>query len=348
MNKKVLIAASLLTTMFVNAQESAGSGDEVVKNKKGNEILPKAGDIGLGFNAAPMVDLVINSVKLNSGGVFGNTQNTNQYVLGSNNQIVGKYFLSAKAAIRGKIGVNTLSGSITNRVQDSKALYDANFGTATDISLAQQLTVEDKYKFSKRNLLISAGYEMRRGYRRLQGYFGGEVAFGGGGAKETFTYGNDYSDLYPTHYTNGALAGGSFNTTIQHNPFQQGRQERVLFNNYRGNFRVGMRGFIGVEYFVFTKISIGGEFGWGWSYTTRTNRISTVEIYENGNTGIATVYNEERSNDSNEKTKGFAVDNNGNPGNPFSMTNTTGGNGNTAGTTGLSGVTGAITILFHF
>ena len=40
MNKKVLIAASLLTTMMLQAQES-GSGDEVLKNKKGNEILPK-------------------------------------------------------------------------------------------------------------------------------------------------------------------------------------------------------------------------------------------------------------------------------------------------------------------
>jgi hypothetical protein len=347
MNKKVLIAASLLTTMFVNAQESAGSGDEVVKNKKGNEILPKAGDIGLGFNAAPMVDLVINSVKLNSGAVFGNTQNTNQFVLGSNNQIVGKYFLTAKSAIRGKIGINTLGGSITNRVQDSKALYDANFGTATDIAAAQQLTVEDKYKFHKQNILISAGYEMRRGYRRLQGYYGGEVAFGGGGSKETFTYGNDFSDQYPTHYTN-ANGVTNFNATVQHNPFAPGRQERVLFNNYRGNFRIGMRGFIGVEYFVFTKISIGAEFGWGWSYTTRTNRVSTVEVFEQGATGVAEVYNEERSNDTNEKTKGFAVDNSGNPANPFTINNTTGGNNNSAGTTGLSGGTGAITILFHF
>jgi hypothetical protein len=334
----------LLTTMFVQAQES-GSGDEVVKNKKGNEILPKAGDIALGFNAVPLIDVAINTVKLNSGGGI-TSGNANQYVQGSANQIVGKYFLTPKSAIRGKIGINTLSGSIVNRVQDSKALYDASFGTAADIATAQQLRVEDTYKFNKQSILISAGYEMRRGYRRLQGYYGGEVAFGGGGSKERFTYANDYSDLYATHYTNAAA--GAFNAQIQHNPAAPGRQDRVLFNNYRGGFRMGMRGFIGVEYFIFAKISIGGEFGWGWSYTTRTNRIATFEVYENGNTGVATVFNEERSNDSNEKTKGFAVDNNGNPANPFSLPNTTGGNNNSAGSVGLSGGTGAITILFHF
>lgn len=347
MNKKVLITASLLTAMFVNAQEAgSGSGDEVVKNKKGNEILPKAGDIGLGFNAVPMMDLVINSVKLNSGGVFNQSGNTNQYVQGSSQMIVGKYYLSAKSAVRGRIGVNTIGGSITNRVRDSKALYDARFGTQADIDAADQLRVEDKYQFSKRNILISAGYEMRRGYRRLQGYYGGEVAFGGGGSKEFFTYANDFSDEYITHYTSPTSA--SFNVETNHNPFAPGRQERVLFNSYRGNFRMGLRGFIGIEYFVFSKISVGAEYGWGWSFTTRTNRISTVEVYEQGASGLAEVYNEERSTDSNEKTRGFAVDNNTNFQNPFSMNNTVGGNGNSAGTTGLAGGTGAITILFHF
>ena len=134
----------------------------------------------------------------------------------------------------------------------------------------------------------------------------------------------------------------------QHNFAQQGRQERVLYNNYRGGFRFGMRGFIGVEYFVFPKVSIGAEYGWGWAYTTRTQRVATFEVYNQGATGLATVTNEERSNDSNERTKGFSVDNNGNPNAPFSMNNATGGNGNSAGNIGLSGGSGAITVMFHF
>lgn len=344
MNKKVLIAASLLTTMMLQAQES-GSGDEVLKNKKGNEILPKKGDIGLGFNAIPMMDLVINAVKINQAGTFNQSGNTNQYQTGGASQIVGKYFLSAKTAVRARIAVNTISGSITNRVQDSKALYDASFGTASDIDAANQLRVEDVYKFNKQSWLISGGYEMRRGYRRLQGYYGGEVIFGGNGNKEYFTYANDFSDKYTTHFTN--INNTAFAQQTNHNPFAAGRQERTLYNNYRGGFRFGLRGFIGVEYFVFSKISVGAEFGWQYAVTTRTNRISTVEVFDQGANGLASVYNEERSNDSNEKTKGFSVDNN-NGANPFSMNNQVGNAFGNGGNGGVAAGTGAINIIFHF
>ena len=168
MNKKVLIAATLFTTMLMQAQEATTSEDEVVKNKKGNEILPKAGDIGLGFNAVPLIDYAFNAIKINQNTAFTSQAGNNaQYVTAAGNQIVGKYFLTAKSAVRGRIGINTLSGRITNRVLDSKAIYDASFGTQEDIDIANNLRVEDVYKFNKTNLLISAGYEMRRGYRRL-------------------------------------------------------------------------------------------------------------------------------------------------------------------------------------
>lgn len=353
MNKKVLIAAALLTTVGSFAQDAANNNEgEAPKNKYGQAVLPKAGDIGLGFNAVPFIDMAFNAGKINSGGFNNVGGNLNQYVVGATNQIVGKYYLSDKAAIRGRIGINTVSGSITNRVQDSKAIYDASMGNTQEQTQAAVLTLEDKYKFNKQQWLLSAGYEMRRGYRRLQGYYGGEIAFGGQANKEYFTYANDYSDLYATHYTN--FTNANFVGQVQHNPFQQGRQERALYNNYRGGFRFGMRGFIGVEYFVFAKISVGAEFGWGWAYTSRTNRITTVEVYDNTN-GLAEVYNEERSTDSNEKTKGFSVDNGSNNGNFNStsnfggaMNNFTGGNGNGFGNTGLAGGTGAINIIFHF
>ncbi len=350
MNKKVLIAASLIASMFVQAQEAAATDDvKVVKNKKGQEVLPKAGDIALGFDAAPFLNLAINTIKVNSGAVFNNAQNTNQFVQGSSNTIVGKYFLTANSAIRVRIGINTLSGSITNRVQDSKAVYDASFGNREEQAVAANLTVEDKYTFNKQQILVTAGYEMRRGYRRLQGYYGGEISFGGSGNKEYFTYGNDFTDLYTIQYTRADIAGSNFTNVQNFNPVNSvGRQERALYNNYRGGFRFGLRGFVGVEYFVFAKISVGGEFGWGWAYAARTNKVSTVEVYDN-NGPLAQVFNEERSNDSNEKTKGFSVDNNSATTNPFGIgNNTTGGSGNNAGQNFLSGGTGAITVMFHF
>jgi hypothetical protein len=333
MNKKVLIVATLALSMFTQAQEAA-SGDEMPKNKKGTPVLPQAGDIGLGFNATPLMDVVSNMIRFNQPVGAFNT-NANQYVSNTSNMILGKYFLTDKSAVRVRLGINTLSGSMTNRIQDSKALYDASFGTQDEINAAQLIQVKDKATFHKTNWMITAGYEMRRGYKRLQGYYGGELIFGGSSANQQITYGNAFSDQYSVQYTN------DFNTdaVTNSNPTANGRQVRNLETHYRGGFRFGARAFIGVEYFVFAKISIGAEYGWGWSYATRGRQTSKQEVYYNGQSGPNVVV-EDVNQDSNQSTKGFSVDNNNN--NPFSLNNTL--NGNTI----LNGGSGAITVIFHF
>jgi len=349
MKRKVLIAATLFSSMLTYAQDQKSEGnyctefpcEDKVLNRKGHAILPKAGDIALGFNAIPMLDLVYNSLRHVS--IMGNavpaTANgvaapTAQYVQGANNQIVGKYFLDDKTAIRARIGINTLSGSMINRVQDAEIMHQATLGTADDIQAASLIRVEDQLKFNKSNIVLSAGYEMRRGYRRLQGFYGGEIGFGRTGARQSVTYGNAFSDVYEVQYTNNF---NTFGTSTQLPT--SGRTVRNLDTRERGNFRFGLRGFIGVEYFVFSKISVSAEYGWGYSWATRRNFKSTQEVFVNGQNG-PTVFIEETNQDSSEKTRGFSVDNNN--GNIFSMNNTLGGN------TALSGGAGAITILFHF
>jgi hypothetical protein len=332
MNKKVLIVTALISSMFVQAQEQA-SGDEVVKNKKGYEILPKAGDIAIGFNTIPIIDLVFGTLSRNPA--YNGAGNIVSYTQNSNNQIVAKYFLAANSALRIRLGVNTLAGGITNRVQDSKALYDASFGTPEDISAANLVRVKDEISYRKSNWMISAGYEMRRGYRRLQGVFGGEIGFGGNSASQTVEYGNAFSDQYSVQYTTNFNAGFVAN----HNPTAPGRQIRNVENNFRGGFRMGLRGFIGIEYFIFAKISVAAEYGWGYAFTTRGRQTLKQEVYTTQG-GVSKVIVEELNQDSNENTRGFSVDNNNN--NPFSMNNTL--NGNTA----LSGGAGALTLLFHF
>ncbi|MCE3259074.1 MAG: hypothetical protein K0S12_715 [Bacteroidetes bacterium] len=331
MKRKVIIFTALCSTMLAYSQDSGG--DEVVKNKKGNEILPKAGDIGLGFNAIPLMDAAINVIRWNQPVGTTNT-NANQFVQGSNNQIVGKYFLSAKMAIRARFGVNTLSGSFVNQVQDAKAMYNATLGTADDVQAASLIRVEDKLRFSKSNILFTAGVEMRRGYRRLQGFYGAEIGIGGTSARQSVTYGNAFSDQYPVQYTNNFNAF----TVATQNPGTT-RITRNLDARNRGGLRFGLRGFIGVEYFVFAKISVGAEYGWGYAVTTRRGQTSTQEVYQVGQNGPA-VFTEEVDTDSSELLKGFAVDNNS--GAVFSMNNTLGGN------TLLNGGAGAISIIFHF
>ena len=348
MKKKVLIVPTLLLSMFTYAQDQKSEGshstpcasDDAVLNKKGHAILPKKGDIALGFNAIPALDLVFNSLRYVS--IMGNSapqannvaSNTNQFVQSSNNQIVGKYFLDDKTAIRAKVGLNTISGSMINRVQDAEVMYKASLGTAEDVQAASLIRVEDKLKYSKSNILVTAGIEKRRGYRRLQGFYGAEIGIGGTSDKQTVTYGNAFSDQYAVQYTTNF---NSFNVATQ-TP-TSGRTVRNLETKQRGGFRFGVRGFIGIEYFVFSKISVAAEYGWGYSILTRRGVKSTQEVFVNGQNG-PTVFTEEVNQDNSEKTKGFSVDNNA--GNIFSMNNTLGGN------TNLSGGAGAITLLFHF
>lgn len=330
--KKTLIAASLVLFAAMSNAQDMGT-DEAPKNKKGNDILPKKGDIAVGFNTVPMLDVVLGT--LNRATPFAGSSNMVQYTNNSNNQIVGKYFIADKTAIRVRFGLNTLAGSMTNQVQDAKALYDASFGSTDDIAKASLIRVDDKMNFTKNNWLISAGIEKRRGYRRLQGFYGAELAIGNNGSKQSVSYGNAFSDLYPVQFTNNF---NSFGVTTQ-SPTANGRVVRALETSNRGGFRIGARGFIGVEYFVFSKISIAAEYGWGYSLTTRRGATVKQEVYNNGQNGPE-VFTETVNTDSKELTHGFSVDNNN--GSIFSMNNTLGGN------TALSGGAGALTILFHF
>lgn len=333
MKKRVLIAATLLTTMLAQAQESGSRDSSIVKNKKGYEILPKKGDIGLGFNTIPILDMFLGT--LNRATAFAGSGNAVQYTQNSNNQIFGKYYLDSKTALRVRFGFNTLSGSMTNQVQDAAAMYKATLGTQDDINAASLLKVDDKLTFRKNNWTLSVGIEKRRGYRRLQGFYGAELGIGNTGSSQSVTYGNAFSDQYPVQYTTNF---NSFAVASQ-NPVGAGRTVRNLTSTNRGGFRIGARGFVGLEYFIFAKISIGVEYGWAYSITTRRGAKSTQEVYNNGQNGPE-VITETVNTDSSEKLKGFSVDNNN--GSVFSMNNTLGGN------TALSGGAGALTLIFHF
>jgi hypothetical protein len=328
MRKRLVLLTTLLASSLCYAQDMGD--DQVPKNKKGNEILPKEGDIGLGFNTIPILDMFLETFKSTSSG-SGNIVNYAQ----SNNQIVGKYFLDAKTAIRARFGINTISGTMVNYVQDAPAMHQANLGTADDIAAASLLTVEDQMSFSKNNLLFSIGLEKRRGYRRLQGFYGAEFGIGNTASREKTSYGNAISDQYQTYYT------GNFNSmsVISIDPNTYGRQARVLETHHRGGIRLGLRGFIGVEYFIFTKISIAAEYGWGYSFVTRRAATLKREVFSNGQAG-PTVITEQVETDSREVLKGFSVDNNN--GSVFSMNNTLNGN------TSLNGGAGSLTLIFHF
>jgi hypothetical protein len=91
------------------------------------------------------------------------------------------------------------------------------------------------------NINLGAGIQMYRGKGRVRGFYGAEANIGLGSAKETWT---------ATDLSVEAKDGSTFN--------------------------LGIRGFIGVEYFFAPKMSLSGEFGWGLGLSSTGASETTV------------------------------------------------------------------------
>ena len=332
-NTQVQEAAQVKKAKPVRVQNSP------TENKKGQEILPQQGDIGIGFNAVPMLDLLFNSMRYVS--IMGNSAPTaNNVAAGSvtyahnDNQITGKYFLSDLTAIRVRFGVNTLTGTFINPVEDAAVRYQASLGTADDVTAAELITVNDKMKFSKTHVMSAVGYEIRRGYGRLQGYYGGEFGVGVTSAKEKVEYGNAFSDQYSADFTTDFNAANIATQTPA-----TARIARNTEVSYRGALHIGVRGFVGVEYFVAPKICIGAEYGFGYAFQNRRDLKVKQEVFFNGESGPEVIH-ETVNLDNKYRNSGFTVDMDTE--NVFSLNNTLDGN------TNLSGGAAAIVITFHF
>ena len=245
----LLLVLALCTFMYANAQEG---GDDEFVSKRGVNILPEAGDIALGINGIPIISYFGNTFNgtANNAASFNFTDATNT--------IYAKYFLDDATALRVKLRIAT--GKVTDRefiMKDSVPIYDP------------QVNVEDFQHVSTTNVTLNIGYEIRRGHGRVQGFYGGEFMFNYGSALTTYEYGNSYTnDFINPNTTN---FGANVTTT-----------GRVLENKAGKTLGVGLGGFIGVEYFFAPKISVGGEFGWGFAL----NNTGDGEVIEEQWTGL--------------------------------------------------------------
>jgi len=254
MKKMIAIATALFlgisSTLF--AQE--------LTSKKGFPILPAAGDYAIGIDATPMLDFVGNVVKINSGAAFASPAAFN-FINGQT--IVGKYFVDASTAYRAKVRIGM--GSITNKE------YTIKDGQADPFT-----TVEDKEKLSGTNIVLGAGLEKRRGAGRLQGFYGAEAQINLASNKAKYTYGNDFST------TNTAPSIEDFGSN------DLGGGQRVTEVKGGGTFGLGVRGFVGVEYFLAPKVSLGGEFGWGLGFASTSDTEVTTERWDGATSAVKT------------------------------------------------------------
>ena len=278
-------------TLLALALGLSNSFAQELKSKKEEVILPEAGDWAIGIDATPFLNY--------AGNMFGKTaanvaptwdfHNTQQI-------ITGKYFNDAKTAYRGSLrsGLN----NATTREMEANRMSTAPAFTANGFPAAATM-VENTWKSSNTTIGLSGGLEMRKGKTRLQGYYGGEVGLFMNMSKDKYTYGNTLAvNLTPTGPNQAQNVdvdtddnvGGSGNVVAAGNIFQgtvNGGNARITERKNGTTIGFGVRGFIGAEFFILPKLSLGGEFGWGLGISSTGKSKTSYEATGN-NGGSAT------------------------------------------------------------
>jgi hypothetical protein len=226
-----------------------------LENKKGEAYLPESGDWAIGIDASPVLSYFGNMMNGNLNNTVPSWNFTNGGAM-----ITGKYFASETMAYRGMLRLGFGSNS-----QDNYVVKDGTTSNPPEM-------VVDNMKTSWNAIGLGAGMEMRKGKTRLQGYYGAMFMFYMMGGKDTYTYGNDFSTTYQTPNSTDF-------TTMTSGPVAS----RLVTNKWGTQMMFGIRGFVGAEYFIIPKVSIGGEFGWGLGFSSTGEGTVTTAAWDAAN-----------------------------------------------------------------
>lgn len=295
--------------LLMSAACTAGFSQNLV-SKKGEPFLPEKGDWSIGIDASPFLEY--------AGNMFSSAGNSaptfNNY--GLNQTIVGKYFATPKLAYRGIVRIGLRNQNFTRQVAQPLATPPAG-STAAPF-------VDDKAKRSSNFIGLGAGIEQRKGKTRLQGFYGADVFVWTTKERAKYTYGNSLTQgVAVPNIGIGNSASFAGDVVINGSSFNNFRGDGTI-NNVIGRvldvetgrtIGVGLRGFIGAEYFLFPKISIGGEFGLGVGYQNTGKGEVTVES-EQAVSGTETRLS--TTTNFGVKSNGFIFDTDRNAANGFS------------------------------
>lgn len=239
--KKILLTIGLLTGLSAISQ--------VLENKNGFKILPEEGDIALGFDAVPFINFGLNAVNIMNDTGDGATHPG--FVNGFNQNIVAKYYYSNDLAFRARLGINSLRTSTKFYGDDPLTPSSPN---PEEVLLMTEVEAGGEYT-------LALGAEFRRGHNRLQGFYGGELFTGIANNRVVNNYEIEY------------------NVTAQDSGYVTPGETRLLQQKTGTQFIFGARGFLGVEYFILPKISLGAEFGWALGLRTNPRGSAVVETW---------------------------------------------------------------------
>ncbi len=278
MKIKILLASAcmmLASTTYVDAK------------KPEKDYLPEAGDVTIGVNAIPFLNYLgnmfgkvhendINPVEI--GGVPAFNKGVIPGLDNPTMSIFGKYFLTDKTAIRLNVGIGINSQTQSNYVQDDAAV--AENPLSVDL-------VEDTYKYRNSGMSVAVGYEWRRGSKRLQGFWGGQAILAYSNSKHFFGYGNAITELNQNPTSTNAWANADIlidENNVILEPFPNinnnvGGNSRLLMQSDGRSWTYGVGGFVGVEYYIAPKISIGCEMSLNLLWTTGSKKYQKSERF---------------------------------------------------------------------
>lgn len=275
---KTSILACLMA--FCTIGTMAQDPNPALTSKRGVPILPIAGDWGLGVNAVPFLNYIGNAFN-------SSTSNSVSFgFLNSDQTIFGKYFISDTEAIRASARIGFSSITTTTPVPTMTPGFTDRF-------------VEDSRTYTYGNYMLAAGKEWRRGRGRVQGIYGGEAVIGLYHATTDYNYGNAFTADNPSVYFSECYCNGSRGIGGEEYAIVQG-SDRVIEMRDGNSFLIGIRGFIGVEYFIAPLFSVAGEFGWSPIYQIQGDGRELRERMVNGEL--------ERREIPVSKTDGFSLD----------------------------------------
>ncbi|MBO7050538.1 MAG: hypothetical protein J6W42_08000 [Bacteroidaceae bacterium] len=238
--KLLFFAALTLVTVTAGAQEA-----EV-------QYTPETGNYAISVSAVPMTQYIgqfFNGAAANSYDEFGgqayigNDVNTAPFrKITPLMSVSGKYFLDDETALRVNLGL-IYQRAYTQYYADDDAEHALN-------PFSQQKVIDTRLT-KNTGMSLMAGLEKRVGKERLQGVYGAGVLFAMNNMVRKYTYGNEITDINqaPSESNGGTVA-----------PLTGFAYNRLLKNyNLGASMHAGIVTFVGVEYFLLPKMSIGGE-----------------------------------------------------------------------------------------
>lgn len=254
--KKLLFTFAFLLFVFGNLF----SQNDPLKNKKGTLLLPQKGDFAFGIDAYPFINLAGNLIKINSSSSFNNNPNFR-----APGYLFFKYFTKDNQAIR-------------SRINFSFTKNNENFNTIKDGANDPNITVDDKRSIAYSNISLSLGKEFRKGSTRFQTFYGYEFSVGFSNYSRKYTYGNGityWSKNPPSRNWDG-------NTSSQYLGSGQYILTRTLENKNGATISVNGGLFLGLEYFIAPKLSVGGELNYSIGYSHVGRGSVKSEKWDNG------------------------------------------------------------------